>query len=146
MKAYALDKHGVNQGGIICSNISLLKKRMMNAEGKKYTITSTAPNRYALTKFGGTMSIDAFRQSTSAKVQIRLPNEIHTVHEIIQIPEKPVVAQCDGTMTSALMKKIVGSSTSTNEPLKLKRSKMTKKAAKATESSLNFLVQSKSGR
>lgn len=143
MKAYALDKHGVNQGGIICSNISLLKKRMMNAEGKKYTVTSTAPNRYALTKFGGTMSIDEFRQSTSAKVQVRLPNEMHVVHEVIQVPEKaPATGRC-GVSPNVLLDRIDKSSTSTNEPLKLKRSKPTKKAAKATDSSLNFLIQSK---
>jgi hypothetical protein len=59
MKSYALDAYGLTKGSIICGNITLMRKRM---HGKLSSIKK-APNRYDLKVFGGTMTIDEFRQN-----------------------------------------------------------------------------------
>lgn len=143
-KAYVLDKHGVNKGGIICGNISLMK-RSMSSPDKKYTPTSVAPDRNALKVFGGTLTIEEFRQTTAVQIRVHYPNETHTLHTVVIPPEKDEYQTGGGrgTNTNAnLMSKIETSSTSTNEPLKLRRSKPTKKATVASTSSLNFLLKS----
>lgn len=59
MKSYALDTYGLTKGSIICGNISLMRKRMYN----KLSSVKKAPNRYTLNVFGGTMTIEEFREN-----------------------------------------------------------------------------------
>jgi hypothetical protein len=60
MKAFAIDKYGVNFGGRICGNIVCMRKQMYGIVGP----VKIAPNRYKLEVFGGTITIDDFRKET----------------------------------------------------------------------------------
>lgn len=67
MKAYAIDKNRLGE----CEYITLMRKRM---EGK-ITSTKKAPSRYMLDTFGGTLTIEEFRQ-VSPNTIIKIPGEI----------------------------------------------------------------------
>jgi hypothetical protein len=58
MKSYAIDRYGINKGGIICGNIITMRRKMYNI----FTHVRPAPNRYNLDVFGGNMTIDEFRE------------------------------------------------------------------------------------
>ena len=58
MKSFALEKYGVHKGGTICSNMLLMRKRMYD----EFSPIERAPSRYLLNVFGGTMTIEEFRQ------------------------------------------------------------------------------------
>lgn len=58
MKSYAIDRYGINKGGIICGNIITMRRKMYNV----FTPVRPAPNRYNLNVFGGDMTIEEFRQ------------------------------------------------------------------------------------
>lgn len=67
MKAYAIH----NDKGKQCEYITLMKKRMNG----KITPTRSAPSKYCLEMFGGTISIDEFRNGNT--FVIRIPGEFY---------------------------------------------------------------------
>src|SRR6056300_1725774 len=60
MKSYAIDKYGLNKGGIICGNIITMRKKMYNLIGS----VVMAPKRYMLKMFGGPLTIEEFRKNS----------------------------------------------------------------------------------
>ena len=71
MKAFNLDRNGINKAGIISTYITLLRKRV---EGKANQ-TRPAPNRFTLKMFGGPFTIDEFR-SNSTQIKTVLPDNV----------------------------------------------------------------------
>jgi hypothetical protein len=139
-KAYALDNHKV-KGGIICEIITLMKKR--SHPENKTTLTSIAPSRLALKVFGGTLTIEEFRHNHDT-IKVRLPNESHILQEVKQ--QQPTIIEHSHSETGDLnnnkLKQISNSQGTNNEPLKLKRSKPTKKSSQL-ENSLNMFLKKK---
>jgi hypothetical protein len=74
MKAYAIDKNRLGE----CEYITLMRKRM---EGK-ISITKKAPTRYSLKMFGGTMSIEEFRNG--CPIVVKIPGEIFQNQEVFK--------------------------------------------------------------
>jgi hypothetical protein len=119
MKTFNLDRNGVNHGGIVCQNILLYRKKLC---GTRYSLgVQCAPNRFALKMFGGDMSIEEFRSYGSGEKMIHLPDEFKPC----QILEKPKY-EMKSTPQETKMQEIQNSTTS-NETLKLKRTKPLKR-------------------
>jgi hypothetical protein len=112
MKAYAIDRNFTGQ----CEYITLMRKRM---EGK-ISQTKKAPNKYTLEMFGGTLSIDEFRNLDSSKVNIKIPGEAYQI--------QTVNVQQNNTTIG-------------NDGLKLKREKPLERAKGKLETSLNVTVR-----
>jgi hypothetical protein len=139
-KAYALDNHKV-KGGIICENLTLMKKR--SHPENKTTLTSTAPSRLALKVFGGTLTIEEFRHNHDT-VKVRLPNESHMLQEVKVIQNHQSFVKHSPTQNeiNSKLQQISNSQSANNEPLKLKRSKPIKKSTQL-ETSLNLFLKKK---
>ena len=60
MKAFAVDKFGVNAGSVICGNIVCYRKQKYDKIGS----VPMAPNRFRLIEFGGDMTIEEFRANS----------------------------------------------------------------------------------
>jgi len=115
MKAYAIDKNFTGE----CEFITLMRKRM---EGK-ISQTKKAPNKYTLEMFGGTMSIDEFRNTDSSRVFIKIPGEAYQLQTVT--------------------KQEIHTSTNGGEGLKLKREKPLERTKGKLETSLNVTVKRK---
>ena len=88
IKSYAMDTAGA-RAGEVQMNIALMRKQ---ANNNKYISTRPAPKRLALKMFGGTLSIEEFRASTS-NVFVTMPWETHII---------PIVASVASTLTRTL--------------------------------------------
>lgn len=108
MKAYAIDKNRLGE----CEYITLMRKRM---EGK-ISMTKKAPTRYSLKMFGGTMSIDEFRNGVP--VVVKIPGEIFQNQEVFKQEE---IKKEDG--------------------LKLRREKPLERSKSKLETSLGVIVR-----
>ena len=142
MKAFTLDRHGVNHGSIICMNIVAMRKKMT---GNLKGITK-APNRYALKCFGGTMTIDEFRAITSDTYPIvTMPDESYRLQTVgaktvLQEPaSKPNMGITNPTDKMAA----INNSNTHNEPLRLKRPKPLKRDQNNLESTLGIVRKKK---
>lgn len=128
MKSYALDKHGLNRGGVIVGNMIIMRKRMYGKVGR----ITPAPNRLRLVEFGGDLTIEEFRSNNL--VDKTKPEEIETEPE----PELVVPP----TLNTSKMYEIRGAS-GTNETLRLKRAKPLKRDQNNLESVLGIVVKPK---
>ena len=88
IKSYAMDTAGARAGEVQMI-IALMRKQ---ANNNKYVPTSPAPKRLALKMFGGPLSIEEFRASTS-NVFVTMPWETHII---------PIVASVASTFTRTL--------------------------------------------
>ena len=61
MKTYALDKYGLSRGGLICGNITMMRRKMYNHLGT----VKPAPYRYKLAVFEVDLSIEKFRENST---------------------------------------------------------------------------------
>jgi hypothetical protein len=124
MKAYAMDNYSSNMSGIICTNLTLMKKQAVG----KLTPTSAAPNRLALKVFGGTLTIDEFRNTMKCKtVIVELPTQRYIPNNVI-IYNKSSEFKKELTHEELNDKfNDIQNSTGVNEPLKLKRTKPLKR-------------------
>lgn len=129
MKSYALDKYGVNRGGIICGNIIMMRRRMYNQSGH----VKPAPSRYSLDVFGGNMTIEEFRRNQT----------IDTV-EKKEIVSKPYKDNIIPFVSNTKKMDEINSSTGKNETLKLKREKPLKRNENNLESALGLIIKPKS--
>jgi hypothetical protein len=119
MKAFNLDRNGVNQGGIVGQNMLLYRKKLC---GTRYSSgIHAAPNRFALTLFGGGMSIEEFRTYGSNE-KITLPDEF----KLCSIVEKPKY-EVKSLETSDTKLQEINNASTTNDTLRLKRSKPLKR-------------------
>lgn len=115
MKAFALDMN-TSHSGEIQSFIALMR---MKAEGK-YTVTKAAPKRQALNIFGGPLTIGEFRRCSQQEVPVFVPYEKYIA------PSAEAVRVTSTTEPSS------------DESLKLKRTKPLKRAASKLESALGI--------
>lgn len=88
MKSFAVDKFGVNRGGIVCGNIIVYRKCMYNKIGP----VSLAPNRFKLSVFGGDMSIEEFRanglRDEGPRCRVETTPHVDRVVPIVSTKEK----------------------------------------------------------
>ena len=129
MKSFAIDKYGVNsRGGIICGNITLMRRRMYGQMGH----VKPAPNRFSLKVFGGDMTIDEFRSNQTVDVEPPKP-----------IDEKPVVEHLIPFVSNTRKMDEIKNATSNNNALKLKRNKPLKRSHNNLESALGLIITPK---
>jgi hypothetical protein len=129
MKSYALDKYGVNRGGIICGNIIMMRRRMYNQSGH----VKPAPSRYSLDVFGGNMTIEEFRRNQT----------IDTV-EKKDIVSKPYKDNIIPFVSNTKKMDEIKNANSNNNALKLKRNKPLKRNHNNLESALGLIITPKS--
>jgi hypothetical protein len=128
VKSYAIDRYGVNKGGIICGNIVLMRRKMYNQIGH----VKPAPNRYKLKVFGGDMTIEEFRENQTRDQGV--PQKIETAEVVDNVI--PIISNT---------KKMdeIKNATGTNNALKLKRNKPLKRNHNSLESALGLVITPK---
>jgi hypothetical protein len=134
MKAYALDSYGINKGGIICQNISLMRLKTVNKLGP----ITRAPNRYCLKCFGGTMDIHEFRKVGADNFpHLQMPDSVYIMPQVVQKQFQEPQRISTARDLKNKMEEINNSQTTT-ETLKLKRPKPLKRDENNLESMLGI--------
>jgi hypothetical protein len=128
MKRYAIDKYGITRGGIICSNIIIMRKRLYNKLGS----IVMAPLRERLDVFGGDLSIEEFR--SNSVIDKEKPKEINSA---------PLEDRVIPIISNTKKMNEINSSTGKNETLKLKREKPLKRNQNNLESALGLIIKPK---
>ena len=130
MKTFNMD-HNKNRFGIIGGNIVMLHKAMY---GHVKPI-KCAPSKYALKEFGGTLSIEEFREcsNSSGQIQVNMPDELHRIQEVKIRNEIKF-----STLNEQEKFQEISRSTSTNDTLKLKRQKPLKREENNLEKSMGI--------
>jgi hypothetical protein len=118
MKTYALDKGGPRSGEMQMY-IALMRK---HTNGNKYTPIRCAPKRPTLKVFGGTLTIEQFRDGSS-NVVVTMPWETHIMPDLIPV--------CRGA-------KYVPAAQTSDDTLVLKRAKPLARAKSTLEASLGI--------
>jgi hypothetical protein len=128
MKSHAIDKFGITRGGIICGNISLMRKRLYN----QLSTVKPAPDRFRLKEFGGDLTIEEFRK-----------NQTIDKGEQQKVDTKPVVNNVIPVISNIRKMDEIKNVSSTNNALKLKRNKPLKRSHNNLESALGLIITSK---
>jgi len=128
MKSFALDKHGITRGSIICGNIIMMRRKMYNQLGS----IKPAPNRFLLKEFGGDLTIDEFRLNQT--VDVVKPNDIE---------KRPVVDNVIPFVSNTKKMDEIKNASSNNSALKLKRNKPLKRDYNNLESALGLIITPK---
>lgn len=118
MKTYALDKGGPRSGEMQMY-IALMRK---HTNGNKYTPIRCAPKRPTLKVFGGTLTIEQFRDGSS-NVVVTMPWETHIMPDLTPV--------CRGA-------KYVPTAQTSDDTLVLKRAKPLARAKSTLEASLGI--------
>lgn len=129
MKSYAIDKYGVNKGGLICGNIVMMRRKMFNVLGH----VKPAPYRYRLVQFGGDLSIEQFRENLTVDTT---PPE--------KIDAKPFIDVTIPFVSNTKKMDEINNSNTNNNALKLKRNKPLKRSHNNLESALGLIITPKS--
>ena len=128
MKAFNLDRNGINKGGIVAANISLMRKQIYN----KLTPIKCAPDRFALKMFGGKYEIEEFRNFSEGEnfsPIVNIPDKPHnfvSVGFVETVFEKAEYESASESKLSGKMKNI-NAATASTDSLKLKRNKPLKR-------------------
>jgi hypothetical protein len=130
MKAFALSRYGDVRGGIICGNITMMRRKMYGI----FSGLRAAPDRYRLNVFGGDMTIEEFRSGHD--VDVGEPKPIETQPAPKLMPSVPIVS------STKKMEDIKGA-TSKNDALKLKRNKPLVRSHNNLEAALGLIVKNK---
>jgi len=128
MKSYVIDKYGTTKGGLICGNIVLMRRQMFNQIGH----VKPAPNRFSLQEFGGTMTIDEFRE-----------NQTRDEGEVKPVETAPVVNNLIPIISNTKKMDEIKNATTSNNALKLKRTKPLKRNHNNLESALGLIITPK---
>jgi hypothetical protein len=128
MKSFALDKHGITRGSIICGNIIMMRRKMYNQLGS----IKPAPNRFLLKEFGGDLTIEEFRLNQT--VDVAKPNDIES---------RPVVDNVIPFVSNTKKMDEIKNASSNNSALKLKRNKPLKRDYNNLESALGLIITPK---
>jgi hypothetical protein len=128
MKSYALDKYGVNRGGIVCGNIVMMRRRMYKQSGH----VKPAPCRFRLNVFGGDMTIEEFRR-----------NQTVDTHERVDVKSKPYKDNVIPFVSNTKKMDEIKNASSNNNALKLKRNKPLKRNHNNLESALGLIITPK---
>ena len=129
MKTYVSDKYGCNRGGLICGNMVMMRRKIFDKIG---TIQK-APHRQKLNVFGGSMTIEEFRENHV--IDEEPPKEIET--EPVPNIVIPIIFNNQQKL------KDIKSSTGKNETLRLKREKPLKRNENNLESVLGLVIKTK---
>ena len=128
VKSHAIDKHGCTKGGLICGNITVMRKKMYNQFGH----VKPAPNRYLLKEFGGDMTIEEFRE-----------NQTKDVNEPNKVDTKPTINNVVPIISNTKKMDEIKNASSSNNALKLKRTKPLKRSHNNLESALGLIITPK---
>jgi hypothetical protein len=133
IKAYNTDKYALSRAGEIGMYITLMHKQTTN----KLELIPSAPSRYALKVFGGTLDIEEFRKSDGNSM-VTMPNETHKLHGVVETGKREVKKLTQAALDVKMDE--ISRSTTKNETLKLKRNKPLKrdKGASVFEKSLGI--------
>lgn len=127
MKSFAIDKHGVTRGSIICGNMVVMRKQLYGKIGP----IRPAPFRYKLNVFGGDLTIEQFRENNLRDIDIE-PKEINAEEVTnIVIP----IQQSTKKLSD------IQNSTRSNDALRLKRNKPLKRNQNNLESALGLVIK-----
>lgn len=127
MKTFAIDKHGVTRGSIMCGNMVIMRKQMFGKIGS----IKPAPNRFKLKEFGGNLSIEEFRENAIKDEEV-IQNEINSEEVTnIVIP----IQQSTKKLSD------IQNSTRSNDALRLKRNKPLKRNQNNLESALGLIIK-----
>ena len=122
MKAFSISEYGINRGGLINSNIAIMRREM---EGE-LKLTKRAPSRFLLDIFGGPMTIQEFRNNTNLTKPLKKADGIHIVPSVNTMTthseNQPNAPQNHNEQMLDKIYNTMGK----NEPLKLRRNKPTK--------------------
>ena len=129
MKTYAIDKYGLNKGGIICGNIITMRKKMYNIIGS----VRMEPKRYMLEMFGGPMTIEKFREN--AVVDKGLSKPLETTEKVERVI--PIISNTNNKMSE------IRNASGSNDTLKLKRNKPLKRDQNDLGAALGLIVKPK---
>ena len=144
MKALAIDKYGTTKGGQICQYITLMRKRATS----NLSCIHRAPNRFNLKMFGGTLTIEEFRNVSKDNFPVlQMPNESHIMPHLSKYhreTDTPSIGLNTDSSARNLRDKMneINNSSSRNEPLRLKRPKPLKRDENNLEKTLG-IVRSK---
>lgn len=119
-KSFAID--GTKDWSLQCSLISFLRKRVT---GKMQSIRP-APNKYLLEKFGGSMSIEEFRNYSNANKNVKVEwDKLVISIPRVSLEERAKILKNDqpSSNTSLKLDTAITNSVAKNESLKVKRSK-----------------------
>jgi hypothetical protein len=131
MKAHAIDKYGVQRGGIVCGNIAMMRRRLQG----KYQPITPAPSRYELIEFGGKLTIEEFRKNHIVDKNINSMENLNTENNVSNFI--PFVSN------SKKMEDIKNASSVNDNTLKLKRNKPLKRNHNNLESALGLIITTK---
>jgi hypothetical protein len=133
MKAFNLNHNGVSKAGVAAQNILLMRHNMC---GGITTPIRSAPNRYVLDKFGGTMTIEEFRSFGDTA-----PITSCVEETLIAGPSVARTTRPEGTSTTKMQN--ISNATASSETLKLKRTKPLKRDENNLEKSLGIIRKAK---
>jgi len=128
VKSHAIDKYGCTKGGLVCGNILVMRKKMYNQFGH----VKPAPNRYKLKEFGGDMTIEEFRK-----------NQTNDLGEPKKIETSSVVNNVVPVISDTKRMNEIKNASSSNNALKLKRTKPLKRSHNNLESALGLIITPK---
>jgi len=135
MKAYALDMNTARSGEIQ-SFIALMR---MKSYGK-YMPLHAAPKRIALKVFGGTLSIDEFREYYGkTPPPVYFPDQIQ-LHQKVGCETVPVAS---GPVNSSSKLKAIENAETKGDTLKLRRNKPLERSKSKLESTLGIIRKAK---
>jgi hypothetical protein len=128
MKAFNINKHNDIKSSTINSMIYQLR-------GTTKPPIKPAPDRYALEKFGGTMTIEEFRKSDSTNTIVNFPNQIFRVHHVEKQNTSIYLKEAPGEHK---MNEISKAPATNSNTLKLKRPKPLKRDVSNLELSMGI--------
>ena len=122
-----MEKYGLSRGAIIMGNMIIMRKKLYNVVDN----IRSAPPRVLLKEFGGTLTIEEFRNNeTSDKMltQNKVDQSYQHQPEFVKRVSMPQSTKLSD----------ISCSSGTNEPLRLKRSKPLKRDENNLEKSLGI--------
>jgi hypothetical protein len=130
MKAHTFDKYGLNMGGIIMGNIVILRKKVYNI----VTPIRSAPWRFSLKVFGGTLTIEEFRKNETkdTPAMVASPFIDEKTESVDFVKRVTQLRISDSKMQE------ISSSVGSNETLRLKRTKPLKRDENNLEKTLGI--------
>ena len=130
MKAHTFDKYGLNMGGIIMGNIVILRKKVYNI----VTPIRSAPWRFSLKVFGGTLTIEEFRKNETKDTPavVASPFTDEKTESVDFVKRVTQLRISDSKMQE------ISSSVGSNETLRLKRTKPLKRDENNLEKTLGI--------
>lgn len=131
MKAYNLTYNRVRSSIIACNMVLLYKQKYGHVDA-----IPCAPSRYALSVFGGKLSIEEFRGADrSSRVVVRMPDQVYVPHDVSLKHEVRAVHEGDANTKF----QEISTTNTTNETLKIKRPKPLKRDENNLEKTLGII-------